>query len=93
MNILVNQINWEYLALRKASYISFWFAAETLAPITLFEYGYHLAKTPEKLIVGIDQAYERRIDVEIQTRLVLGEKYEFVYSIADLATAIINRTK
>ena len=53
MNILVNQINWEYLALRKASYISFWFAAETLAPITLFEYGYHLAKTPEKLIVGI----------------------------------------
>lgn len=62
------QITWEYEALRKASYNLFWFAKETLGPITLFELGSSLERT-ENIIIGADPKYERLFDVEYQSNL------------------------
>lgn len=62
------QIEWEYHGLEIADYILFWFSHETLAPITLFEYGKWM-NSNKKLFVGIDPKYKRLQDVVIQTSL------------------------
>ena len=62
------QIKWEHEHLKKATMILFWFAPETLCPITLFEYGKWLV-SPKPLFVGCDKDYSRKEDVIIQTAL------------------------
>lgn len=66
------QIVWEHQALRAAHLIIFWFPAETLCPITLYELG-AWSMTPKPLIVGTHPDYKRRQDVVIQTALVRPE--------------------
>ena len=80
------QIAWEYENLREADAISFWFAKETDAPITLYELGAH-SMTPKPIIVGIHPEYPRKIDVEIQTKLVRSD-IPIVYSLDDLVDEI-----
>lgn len=63
------QIEWEHRALRAAHGISFWFAAETVQPIVLYELG-AWSMTSKPLIVGMDPGYRHRADVRIQTMLV-----------------------
>ena len=62
------QIEWEYEHLQKATMIAFWFAPETLCPITLFEYGKWLVRN-KPLFVGCHPDYKRKLDVEVQTKL------------------------
>jgi len=57
-----------------------------LCPITLYELGTWLM-TDKPLFVGVHPAYARRLDVEIQTRLVRPE-VKIVYSLAALAELI-----
>lgn len=84
---IIEQIKWEYKALRYADRISFWFSHETVAPITLYELGTWTDKdTP--LFIGIDPKYERKEDILIQTLLVKPD-FEFVYSIEDLANQVL----
>lgn len=70
------QIQWEWNGLRIADVIAFWFAAETVQPIVLFELGSALERwytapgKPRSLIIGAHRGYPRRVDVEIQTRLI-----------------------
>ena len=80
------QIEWEHNMLRKADVISFWFCKETIQPITLYELGAHTV-TSKPLIIGMDKGYERREDVEIQTKLERPDT-EFVYSLKDLSNRI-----
>jgi hypothetical protein len=80
------QIKWEFDNLRKASMISFWFCKETMGPIVLFELGAHLM-TPKPIVIGMDPGYQRRQDVEIQTKLIHPE-IEIVYSLKDLGNQI-----
>ena len=84
------QITWEYNYLRKATFISFWFAKETIGPIVLFELGAH-SMTTKPLIVGMDPEYPRRQDVEIQMKLIRPE-LKIVYSLDDVATQIQYQT-
>lgn len=67
------QIPWEHKHLALAKVVVFNFCAETLAPITLFEYGKELAKVKHdpsrRLYVNIHHDYKRRDDVIIQTEL------------------------
>ncbi len=80
------QIAWEYLYLAKATAVSFWFPRETLCPITLYELGKQsTGKNP--MFIGVRPDYQRRKDVEIQTRLVRPE-IKIVYSLEDLAKQI-----
>jgi hypothetical protein len=64
------QITWEYHCISHCKHILFWFAKETLTPITLFELGSALnTHDHRKIYIGIDPEYKRKSDVVIQTRL------------------------
>lgn len=66
----LEQITWEYHCIHKCNHILFWFAPETLAPITLFELGSALnTHDHNKIYIGIDPEYKRKNDVIIQTQL------------------------
>jgi hypothetical protein len=67
------QIIWEHSALELCDHVVFWFPKETLAVISMFELGKMLEKAikkPIKLTIGYDPAYERKFDLEVQTKLV-----------------------
>ena len=85
------QIEWEHRHLRKADAIAFWFPCETLCPITLYELGawsvYRDERGPRPVFIGVHPEYQRRQDVEIQTRLVRPE-VEIVYGLPDLAECV-----
>jgi hypothetical protein len=74
------QITWEFRHLRRATGVVFWFPAETLCPIALFELGGRVLVTGQPLFVGTDPGYARRQDVAIQVRLARPE----VTVVADL---------
>lgn len=76
------QIQWEHEYLRKATAILFWFPAETLCPITLYELG-AWSMTMKPLFVGVHPDYTRIADVELQTQLVRPD-VNIVYSIQQL---------
>jgi hypothetical protein len=80
------QIKWEHDHLHAASAILFWFPGETLCPITLYELG-AWSMTDKPLFIGVHLDYQRRLDVEIQTRLARPE-VKIVYSLPDLAELI-----
>lgn len=82
------QIPWEFNYLNKCKNILFYFSNETLAPITLFEFGKELGKIesltyftdksyinhPQKNIyICIHPEYKRKNDVLIQTELAAPE--------------------
>lgn len=72
------QIAWEFHAFDMVDHVIFWFCRETLCPIVLFELGKQLYRYDLhqrvagslKLFIGMDNDYQRRQDVEIQTSLV-----------------------
>ena len=80
------QIRWEFDHLRSAAVISFWFPAESLDPITLFELGSALERgTPLK--IGVHKDYARRSDVEIQVKIRRPE-ITIAYSLEELADQV-----
>lgn len=82
------QIKWEFAHLSRANAISFWFPAETVCPITLFELGKWLTHPSEKpIFVGMHPEYSRRLDLEIQVPLQRGD-IPICYSIRELAGRI-----
>lgn len=79
------QITWEFHALNFCRSKLFYFAPETLAPITLFEYGNFIEKIygdddtlfdKYPVYVCIHPDYKRKRDVEIQTKLRDKEVYD-----------------
>jgi hypothetical protein len=76
------QIAWEFEHLRSANLVSFWFPKETLNPITLFEFGAEMER-PAPFMVGIDPAYERKADLEVQIKLRRPDTH-IVYSLEKL---------
>ena len=63
------QITWEFEKLRDADMIAFWFSKGSLNPIVLYELGKWGNSSSKPIIVGVDDGYERFMDVEIQTNL------------------------
>lgn len=81
------QIGWEFRHLRAATMISFWFAAEQLQPISLYELGaWSMSQKP--IFVGVDPRYPRRQDVILQTRLARPE-VAVASSLEELAQQIL----
>lgn len=89
------QITWEKVGLLSCLCTSFWFCAETLCPITLFELGNQLSRkiinklkiTDKPIFVGCDPLYQRKFDVEVQVSLYRPD-VKIVYSIEDLVKSI-----
>jgi hypothetical protein len=80
-NAAYEQIKWEHDALWQSEIISMWFSNGSVQPICMFEYGVHLTRwqisnifteghLPNYLIIGADPEYQRKQDIEIQTKLV-----------------------
>jgi len=65
------QIKWEKYYLDESTVKLFWFPAETLCPITLFELGKY-SRMDYKLVVGCDEDYQRKFDVKVQLELERG---------------------
>ncbi|WP_329266889.1 nucleoside 2-deoxyribosyltransferase domain-containing protein [Streptomyces sp. NBC_01451] len=61
------QTVWEYELLRVADVILFWFCAEAVQTIALYELGAHAACLT-RLAVGADPDYPRHLDVVQQLR-------------------------
>jgi len=80
------QIYWEFERLRQSDIILFWFSEGSLNPISLFEFGAALERN-QKIFVGIHQNYQRKLDVEIQTKLIKPE-IKIFYSINDLGNEL-----
>ena len=83
------QIIWEYEQLKNADIISFWFAKETLNPITLYELGKWANSTQKKIVIGIENGYARKDDVIIQTKLARSDIKHFSTNLDDLCTEIV----
>ncbi len=88
-NESVRQIEWEYVHLRRADAIVFWFAPETLAPITLLEFGAHTHSSGKSIFVGVHPEYKRKQDVEIQLGLIRPD-LSVVYYLKDLVSQVVN---
>lgn len=82
----IKQIQWEHKYIKRCDIIIFWFPHETLCPITLFELGAAL-QTKDKVFVGVDPNYKRKLDVIEQTRLVRPE-INIKFSLEDLIKEI-----
>ena len=80
------QICWEHRHLRAASGILFWFPRESVCPIALYELG-AWSMTSKTLFVGVHPEYERRADVEIQTRLTRPDVH-VMYALNDLVKSV-----
>ncbi len=83
----IKQIEWEAKYLKKAHTISFWFPAETMCPITLFELG-SWSMTDKKIFVGFHQFYPRRLDLQVQIPL-RKPGFDFANNIEHLAHQIL----
>lgn len=81
------QIEWEYRHLRRADLLVFWFSHETLAPITLLEFGAHTHSSGKPIFVGIHPEYQRKRDVEVQCGLVRPD-INVVYRLEALADQV-----
>ena len=80
------QIRWEFERLRSADTISFWFPAESLDPITLFELGSAMERS-RPLAIGVHKNYARRSDIEIQAKIRHPE-IGIAYSLEELAEQV-----
>jgi hypothetical protein len=75
------QIKWEHKYLHEANILVFYFAQETLCPITLFELGAALERNiyvtiKQDIIVYCEPEYSRKFDVELQTKLAMKNARE-----------------
>ena len=87
-NAAEEQITWEYEKLKAADIIVFWFSRGSLNPIVLYELGRWGNSTAKTIVVGIDEGYERRQDVEIQTRLSRRSEFPFYNSLDEVVKAV-----
>lgn len=72
------QISWERKYLNLSDTLVFYFAEETLGPITLFELGGALERnlrtnSPQNILVYCEPEYIRKFDVQYQIKLVQKE--------------------
>ena len=80
------QIRWEFLHLRRADLISFWFCKDAIQPIALFELGaWSTRESTATILIGVEPGYPREQDIYIQMSL-LGRRV--VSTLDDLAGEI-----
>ena len=59
------QVDWELDALDRADMVLMYFAPETRSPITLLEFGIHVAANPKKMVVCCPDGFWRKGNVDI----------------------------
>lgn len=75
-NSSLEQITWEFEALKMADIVLFWFpAGESVTPIALFELGSHTRDFGKRVVLGVHPDYPRSDDVHIQMSLLRGPNF------------------
>lgn len=87
-NAAEEQITWEYNKLKEADIILFWFSRGSLNPIVLYELGRWGNSSDKPIVIGLDEEYERKQDVIVQTMLSRGVDTPFVHTLDDAVDAI-----
>ena len=87
-NAAEEQITWEYNHLRDSDIILFWFSRGSLNPIVLYELGRWGNSSDKPIIIGLDEEYERKQDVIVQTMLSRGVDTPFVHTLDDAVDVI-----
>ena len=59
------QVEWELKALERADMVLMYFAPDTMAPVTLLEFGLYAKSAPEKLVICCPDGYWRKGNVDI----------------------------
>jgi hypothetical protein len=77
------QIRWEFEHINRADLMLFWFPAETLCPITLYELGRAVGSN-KKVFIGIHPEYKRKFDLEVQCGLLTGGRNVISSTMEDL---------
>jgi len=85
-NASERQIVWEHRHLEEADVIIYWFSRGSLNPIVLYELGKYIG-SEKHIFIGIDEEYERKYDVEAQSKLMYYN-LSFFDSIQSLAEAV-----
>ena len=75
------QVTWELDFLKKCKHKVFYFAKDTLSPITLLEFGKFSTKYPDDVYLYIDPAYLRKGNLEIYCHKYNIRPYESIDSI------------
>jgi hypothetical protein len=88
-NAANEQIKWEYDKLKESDMIIYWFSKGSLNPIVLYELGMWGNSRDIPIIIGIDDGYERKQDVEIQTKLARPDVL-IVYNLDDMVNSMID---
>lgn len=86
------QIKWEFDKLKEADIIAFWFSEGSLNPIVLYELGKWGNSSNIPIVIGISDGYERKSDVEIQTRLARPD-IQITYTLKDFYYEILREIK
>lgn len=91
-SIQEEQVTWEYVKLRQATVMSFWFSSGSYNPISLYELGMWGTSRNIPLVVGIDPDYIKKSDVIEQVALARPD-VKIVFSLEDLSNEIIKITR
>lgn len=83
---------WRYNKLKESDIIAFWFSKGSLSPVSLYELGKWGNSTNKSIIIGIEEEYEKRNDIEIQTKLSRPD-IKIVYDLNDFYYNIITEIK
>ena len=83
------QIKWEHKYLHESNILVFYFAQETLCPITLFELGAALERNiyvtiKQDIIVYCEPEYSRKFDVELQIKLAMKNAKDLSENVCDI---------
>lgn len=79
LHIADQQIRLEFQAIHQCNIFSIWFTNATLQPISLFELAAALTRFRmndarlKALVIGVHPEYARRLDVDVQCELALGQ--------------------
>lgn len=59
------QVDWELYYLEKCKFKLFYFAKDTMSPISLLEFGRFSALSPEKILLCVDKEYGRKGNLDV----------------------------
>lgn len=90
---MLEQVQWEYEHLRKATAVLFWFPSSSICPIALLELGAMWERKPWGISVGCEPGYPRAADIFAQAKAFeyKGRIYKDIQELAKAAVRYLGR--
>lgn len=75
------QVDWELDYLEKANYKVFVFAKDTVSPISLLEFGRFSTKSPNSILLYVEEGYGRKGNIDVYCHKYEIKKFESIEDI------------